>query len=417
MRVIYTFCGDLSGRPGGRLHFLAILRELAAQGHDVLALLPKYGLSKADMIPENENIRRVSLLMPPVRFANLLFQFVAALLLPAVILWFRPGVLMIRGTVGFWWLMAVIGRMFRVRVVAEINGIPWSEFRSRGKGKFSIALAYATTKAFCRSADTIITVTPGIGWEILRAIGRRRIRDVFVIQNGAEVNHTPPSRRSEIRRGLGIPESAFVVGYACSMDFWHSVDIIVRAYALLPDEVRREVHLLIFGNYTLPDSLSKDREHIHITGHIMPGQVREQLLCLDVAVLLSDCHIVSRHGFSSLKFWEYLAAGLPVIVQEDDNLSPMMRRFFSGTIIPKPTSEACAKAIVENNAHRKELSARGTATREQFEKSFTWTHVAKWVSWVLTKDDSWIRDFEPSHPCGRLETFPPSTPDNREVRG
>ena len=107
--------------------------------------------------------------------------------------------------------------------------------------------------------------------------------------------------------------------------------------------------------------------------------------------------------------------GLPVIVQEDDNLSPIMRRYFSGTMIPQPTPRACAEAIIENDSRREELPAAGRRNREQFENQFTWAHVARWVSWVLTRDDSWIREFDSSYPCGRLEKFPPSFSEGEDA--
>lgn len=406
MRIVYTFCGDLSGRPGGRLHYLAILRELAAQGHEMLALVPKYGWRKSELVVEGNHIRRVRLLLPSVRFANLLFQLLMVLLLPGILFWFRPDVLLIRGTVGFWWLAAILGRMLGLRVVAEINGVPWSEFRSRGKGWFPTFLAKISTVALCRAAHTIIAVTPGIGRELLSCLGPHRLEDIVVVQNGADRNVTPPEKRRQIRESRGFTDEDFVVGYACSMDFWHSVEVLVRGYEALPEEIRHRVHLVIFGHYVLPDLPLPIREHIHVTGHITPAEVREQMTALDVAVLLSDCRIVSRHGFSSLKFWEYLAAGLPVIVQEDDNLSPIVRRYFSAFSLPKPTAEAFSQAILSCWNRRKELPAMGQNNREQFERRFTWTHAARWVSWALTRDETWIRDFEPDHPCGLLETFP-----------
>jgi len=119
----------------------------------------------------------------------------------------------------------------------------------------------------------------------------------------------------QIRRELGIPEEALVVGIAGSLTWTPRVRYcygleLVRAAALTP---RPDLRFLIVGDGSGRPELDRHPDtRVIVTGHVPRERVPDYLAAMDIASLPQSCDGVGSFRLTT-KLSEYLAAGLPVI--------------------------------------------------------------------------------------------------------
>ena len=129
---------------------------------------------------------------------------------------------------------------------------------------------------------------------------------VIAIPNGVR----SPERRAEpgaVRRALGLPPEARVVGAVARLTQQKRLDRLISALAELPTDV----HVVLAGDGKLRAELEAQaaelnvRERVHFLGH--REDVGDVLDALDVFVLCSD-----KEGLASAML-EAMAAGVPVV--------------------------------------------------------------------------------------------------------
>jgi glycosyltransferase involved in cell wall biosynthesis len=82
-----------------------------------------------------------------------------------------------------------------------------------------------------------------------------------------------------------------------------------------------------------------------------------------------------RFPGSPLKFFEYLAAGLPVLVTEDSHLGPLMREHGLGAMVSSCDPVEISRLLIQM-MRDPELRAKGIRNRELSETLFSWDWVA-----------------------------------------
>ena len=122
-------------------------------------------------------------------------------------------------------------------------------------------------------------------------------------------------RGPEVRRQLGIPPDALVIGIAGSLTWTPRVRYcygyeLVRAAALVQ---RQDIRFLIVGDGTGRAELARFPDpRVILTGFVPREQLPDYLAAMDLASLPQSCDGVGSFRYST-KLSEYLAAGLPVV--------------------------------------------------------------------------------------------------------
>jgi len=385
MRILYVLAENLNRTDGGIVHFLAVARGLQGLGHTVFIMGPQYGASMNR--PRDLHGVYVPMLLRSIA-TFLLFQLLAAGLFPLIVLLHRPDVVLVRGGTGVFWLLHLAARAFGVRVVLEANGVWWDEMISRGFPPWLARLVRWSCILQCRTAHRIISVTPAIGEELVRA-ARVPAERVFPIDNGADPSEFDPSRRDAVRRRLGIGPETFVVGFVGAFTPWHGALELAESARYLSDEVRCHVRYVLLGHgstWAATRDLVRRRGLSRVVS--MPGpagreEVRDYLVAFDLGVFITTDERKRRYGTSPLKFWEYLAAGRPVVVTDDCNLTPLARQHGFGLVVLEPTPEGIAQTLAEAFRRRGEMAEVGARNRELVAQRFSWNEVSKRVAGVL----------------------------------
>lgn len=383
MRVIYMLSEDLKRTGSGMVHFNAVARGMKQLGHDVKVLGPRY--HRKMQMPEGLS----GWLLPvPGRnvFSLLLYQIFTVLVFPWLLLLYRPHAILIRGGMDLLTVLFPLARLVGVAVVVELNGVPYLELAARRFGGFLAAVVKFLMVLECRLASRVIPVSPQIGQVLVEQCNVPREK-IFPIQNGADPDAFTRDRRRETRASIGADDSGVVFGFVGDFAPWHGVPTLMDAISLLPEDMRGLCRFVLVGSGEYWQEASARAKAspwatgIHLTGEATRAQVKDWLGACDVGILVNTPG-AGMLG-SPLKFWEYLAAGLSIILSDHPALSPVVKKYDMGWIVPELTPPGIARAITTAFEQRDRIVRMGQSNRQHVIEEFSWLEVSRKVLRVL----------------------------------
>ena len=321
---IAVLCSDIGvrvpGPKGASLHLQAITSALAAIGHDVLLI----AVAGHDDPPPDVR----SLLLPHPGCATGLrretrkLRFTAALprrVGPALAA-FAPDVAYERLS-----LFGTAGRRLALARglphVVEVNTLLARE-ESQWRGLKLGGLARRRERDVMAGAILRIAVSDEVA-ESVRAVAPGPA--TLVVPNGVDARALARlPGRSEARRALGLPQDAFITGFAGALRPWHGVEHAIAAIAEMP----APHHLAIAGDGSLRRELTRRAEELGAgdrvswLGHLAHSRMPGFLAALDVAI--APYPALPGFSFSPLKVFEYLAAGVPTVASDIGQLRPLL---------------------------------------------------------------------------------------------
>lgn len=243
--------------------------------------------------------------------------------------------------------LAVKKRSPGVKMIFDIRGLMAEEYVDANHWREG-GLPFRVTKSLegraLRAADGVVTLTERI-WHIIKEWDAVRTRDSELIHEivpcCADLSRFKfDQREREHRRAeLGLRD-AFVVVYSGSIGGWYLTDRMADFFATLLKE-HKDAHFLCLttGVRTLVDNLmiERDIESARYTVRVVaPGEIASYLSAGDVGLAFYKPGL-SRLATSPVKVTEYLACGLPVIINagvgdadtlvEDEGVGALVREF------------------------------------------------------------------------------------------
>lgn len=281
---------------------------------------------------------------------------------------YRPDALLL-GTFKKTWLGGLGGRMARVpRIVARIGlstDLP-------GRSAF-----YRI--AFKRWIDRVVVNARELRGAVLASQPGLDPDRVRVIHNGVRppTSTLPPHA---LRRELGIPAGAPVIGAVARLVSQKRLDLLVRATARLEG-----VRCLIAGSGPERESLALLASELGISDRVVflghRGAVGDVLSALDLFV------VTSRVEGMSNAMLEALAAGVPVVSTPVSGALDALERNRDSRapgLIVHPTVEDLAGAVAGLLADRRALSAMSETARRRAVERFGWDDkIALWESVLI----------------------------------
>ena len=378
MLKIYYICAvDLSNFDAQRTHILEVISEMQTLGNDVMLLLPRFQ-STIENFPFNICPINVLLKSSKLKFVEYEIR------LFFVLLWRclrnRPDVLFTRK--GFLTIApGIIGKILRIKTVLEVNGIVADEVKSAfGLPDVAVAIFEKIERWNCRISDKIIAVTDGLKSMISERFSVD-ISRIIVISNGVNIRRFHPNGRLT---GTGIR-----LGFVGNLVNWAGVEILVRSLPLIRQHFQN-VELLIVGDgqerRDLENLVQSQNVQSQVTfaGKVAPQEVPDFINQCDICYVPAIAGRNSKIGGSSLKLYEYLACGKPVIVSDIPGLD-MVRTHQLGRVVPPGDVAALASATIDLLRNPDELRTIATRARAIAEEQFTWTQTTKKILEVCAK--------------------------------
>ncbi|MDD9715169.1 glycosyltransferase family 4 protein [Dinoroseobacter sp. PD6] len=258
------------------------------------------------------------------------------------------------------------GAARRIPSVLEVNA-PLLEEQRRHRVLQNSDEAAARARSSISAADRIIAVSDAVG-AYAEGFGARSVK---VVPNGVDAD------RFAVPPGFRPP---FTLGFVGTLKPWHDVACLIDALALVRRSVR-DARLLVVGDGPERPALeAQAREGGLVDAVDFHGAAPSQ----DIPALLARMHVglaPYRGGdpfyFSPLKIYEYMAAGLPVLVSDRGNMRDVVLPPRAGAVVPPDDPAALAEAIVHLAQNPSVGRARGQRGRAHVIRTASWDHVLR----------------------------------------
>lgn len=386
MKVVYfhQHFSTPQGAAGTRSYEVA--KRLVARGHQVTMVCGSYSAGKTGLTaPFKRGVRKgtvdgIAVIEFALPYSNrqgflartwMFVRFAARSLLVALSakydLVFATSTPLTAGIPG------IAAKVFRGKpFVFEVRDL-WPELpRAMGviKSRCVLWMMSALEWSSYHAADLCISLAPGIGEGIAaRGIARERIElipngcDLVVFGMRDAVGWRPPGIRAE----------DLLAVFAGAHGEANGLDAVLDAAAVLRRRKRSDIKLLLIGEGKQKEGLmrrARDEELSNVVFHDPVGKVKlTQLFAVaDVGMQILANVPAFYYGTSPNKFFDYLAAGLPVLNNYPGWVADLITEHSAGIAVPPENPEAFADALEAFAAdpdRRREMGRHARTLAEQ----------------------------------------------------
>lgn len=256
----------------------------------------------------------------------------------------------------------------------------------RGASGPLYALVCRSRDRALRRADSVVAISEAMEQRLLRIVDRECMRVVHNWADGAALR-APHDEALEVKRSWGVADR-FVVAYSGNFGRVHEFDTILRAAALLQDDLRIAFALIGRGpQFAAVQERVVGECLANVSFH--PHQPRARL---GAALAAADAHLnVLRPEFEGLvhpsKLYGIMAAARPTIFIGDvkGETARILGASGGGITIASGDAESLAHAIAQLARDPVRAAEMGLNARREFELRYDMPHaLARWES-LLTE--------------------------------
>lgn len=235
-----------------------------------------------------------------------------------------------------------------------------------------------------RSAHRLIGLSPGI----VEGISRRGVPQsrITLIPNGCDLNIFAAS--AEPWRPSSIPASSLLAVFAGTHGMANGLEAVLDAAAELRSRGRTDIKLLLIGQGKLKAPLQARALKENLDNVVFHEPVNKSALAGLMAATDVGMQILANvpafyYGTSPNKFFDYIAAGLPVLNNYPGWLADLIQKHQCGFAVPPNDARAFADALeqaADNRTALKAMGHRGLAlAKNEFDRRLL---ADQWVDWL-----------------------------------
>ena len=243
-----------------------------------------------------------------------------------------------------------------------------------------------------KCAARLVALAPGTKEAIQRKAGTRP-EHIAMIPNGSDTaNLLPLAGRP--RRHIPLDDNALVFGYTGTHGPANGLDAVLDAAAILQKRGVEDVAFILIGDGRDKARLQQRAAdegltNVHFLGLFNKQYYNEVLAELDVGMQILKNVEGFHWGSSPNKFFDYLAAGRPVLVNYPGWMAQLVSEHDCGVAVAPDNAEAFADGVETLRAERArfaEIGAHGRALAEaQFSQQKILQDLAAFVEEVTPK--------------------------------
>jgi len=235
-----------------------------------------------------------------------------------------------------------------------------------------------------RSAHRLIGLSPGI----VEGIAHRGVPSgrILMVPNGCDLElfgaHFEPWRPESI-----APTDLLAV-FAGTHGMANGLDAVLDAAAELKRRGRNDIQLLLIGQGKLKPRLqaraqSEGLDNVVFHEPVNKARLAGLMAATDLGMQILDNVPAFYYGTSPNKFFDYIAAGLPVLNNYPGWLAELIDRYGCGFAVPPADPAAFADALEQAAADRGALQAMGSRGLALARSEFARGRLAdRWVDWL-----------------------------------
>ncbi|MBU7011983.1 MAG: glycosyltransferase family 4 protein [Theionarchaea archaeon] len=372
MNICYVHSADFTKHKGSSIHVKELVRNLSLL-HTIVLVVDKWDGSFMETVTILE--------MNCPRFLKIVWRTVFSAVYAARALLFSDINLLYAKSPLEGVILCILGKIFNVPVVYEVNGLIKEESKMKNENRFRVVGSVFLEYVVVNCADHLICVTPWIKENLVsRGISAQRLS---VVENGADT--VLFQYIDNARTILGLDPDKYYVGYTGTLKAWQGLEYILDAVPFILER-ELETEFLIVGGGELYDWLhqsirEKTLSCITVTGEVKHEKVPLYISACDVCLLLKK---PLSSGYSPLKLYEYMGCERPVVASAVKGFE-CLEKEKAGILVNQTDPEEVADAVImllRDKILRKEMGKRG---REYVVKNHTWEKVAQKISDICTQ--------------------------------
>jgi len=273
----------------------------------------------------------------------------------------------------------LLSRLRRVPFVLELRDlwpdcvVAWDLIQNR----FLIGAGYWLEAFLYRKAKRLLAVTDGIRDELIKK-GIDPVR-ISVITNASDIElFNPSGPRADLQALAQVPPDAFVCIHSGSMGFANDVDLLLDSAEILRD--CPAIHFVILGagpqkQRLMAEVARRDLRSVHFLDAVPRLQVPQFLRSVHLGIAAFRPSPLT-YIFLPNKFFDYLACGLPVLVNFHGEARAYLEKSDAGICVEPDNIAACAQAIKDLAAGPERWRTMSGNARRLSETRFSWDHKA-----------------------------------------
>ncbi len=375
MKIYYICYENLDVPAAWTTHVIEVVNHLADLGHSVTLFAPRFSNTEI-----NRRIRLVLIDTISVRFLReYMFYFCLFQRLQKYCRREFPDILYVR-EMGVNISPYCIGRLFRIPVVVEMNGLVTEELKQAGYPGWKLWLVRLFRWYNLRFADRLIAVTQELERRLRQKYHIAK-RALATIENGVNIQLFQPTDTSEIRTKLQLPANAYILVFTGSFYPHHGLFDTLRIFKAIKHN-EPNVKLLLVGDGSLKNGLKIYAENngladdIIWAGRVPMSEIPAYISAADACVLLfnnNNGHVTGR----SIKILEYMSCARPVIVSETPELSHFVAHHQCGIAVNPSDQKRAGDKILQLLNDDALKDSLGQSGRREVEEHYQWAHTAK----------------------------------------
>lgn len=234
------------------------------------------------------------------------------------------------------------------------------------------------------SAVRCVALSPGIA----RGIERRGISTerIATVPNGCDLDLFRGPEQAW--RPEGVAPDDLLAVFTGAHGVANGLDAVLDAAEVLKGRGRDDIKLLLIGDGKQKPALKADAERRNLTNVIFHDPVKKKRLVGLLAGSDLGMQILANvpafyYGTSPNKFFDYIAAGLPLLNNYPGWVAEMIQEWDAGFAVPPEDPAAFADALEKAADDREALRREGANAARLAEQRFSRAKLAdEWVAWV-----------------------------------
>ena len=236
-----------------------------------------------------------------------------------------------------------------------------------------------------RSADRLVGLSPGI----VEGIARRGVAPdrIAMVPNGCDLEIF--AQPAAPWRPEGVGPGRMLAVFSGTHGLANGLDAVLDAAAVLKARGRDDIRIALVGQgREKPRLMQRARdeglEAVLFLDPVPKTRLSGLLAGADLGLQTLRNVPAFYYGTSPNKFFDYIAAGLPVLNNYPGWLAELITAQDCGFAVPPDDPAAFAAALIAAADDRAALRAKGRAARALAEQRFARADLARdWVDWVL----------------------------------
>jgi glycosyltransferase involved in cell wall biosynthesis len=281
-------------------------------------------------------------------------------------------------------LPGIAARWFRRKpFVFEVRDL-WPELpRAMGVLRNPVVLLMMDWLEFMayHSANFCIALSPGIAQGIIRR-GVPESR-VVTASNGCDLDLFAPDATQPLPQIPGVPSNAFVATFTGAHGIANGLGAVLDAAGELCRRRRSDIFLVFIGDGKEKPALIERARREKLDNCLfvdpMPKKILAQFLSrrANVGLMILSNVPAFYYGTSPNKFFDYLASGLPILVNYPGWMAEMVTAQRIGLVVRPEDPVAFAEALIRMADARAETAEMGPRARDLAHREFLWETLAR----------------------------------------